>query len=441
MYIKFTIYVHGKINALFFIIITLSHFCYSNNRYITLNVLQDTTKLSNYCQTEIKSIKAYKTGFELNQPVAEFNTDETITVEFDDLSESIEQLEYTVIHCNYSWQRTNINFMEYADGFEFNPLYEYQYSSGTMVQYRHYALSIPNSNLKLKLSGNYILQVVKQSNRQEIVLQQQFRVYEPKVKIDALVRQPVATSIQRTHQQVELTVNAAQLGKIDPDTDIVVLIDQNNQPYNKLIIKKPQYIDGDRLQYYTPTWPVFEGGNEFRQLNIKSFHYQTAEVQGIRLFDGVYHTMLTPDTRVKSYRYTDSRDINGKYIIKCDDVTDSPTEADYTWVYFTLNNDLQFDGDIYLFGELTGWQLNPKFRMNFNPQSGNYEAKLFLKQGFYNYKYVFVSTGTATPDYNRIESTFYDTENGYTIYVYFKPYGARYWQLVGLQGVNSRYKN
>jgi hypothetical protein len=75
--------------------------------------------------------------------------------------------------------------MEYADGFEFNPLYEYQYSSGTMVQYRHYALSIPNSNLKLKLSGNYILRVVKQSNRQEIVLQQQFRVYEPKVKIDA----------------------------------------------------------------------------------------------------------------------------------------------------------------------------------------------------------------------------------------------------------------
>ncbi|MEW5846184.1 MAG: DUF5103 domain-containing protein [Bacteroidota bacterium] len=418
----------------------LSYFCYSNNRNGDGIVLQNQKKLSNYWESHIKSVKAYKSGFELNQPIVELSTDETITLEFDDLSETIEQFEYTIIHCDYNWQPSNMAFMEYADGFAFNPLYDYQYSSGTLVQYRHYTLTIPNNNLMLKLSGNYILQVVKQSNRDEVILQQQFRVYEPVVKIDALIRQPIEPYMQHTHQQMELAVNIAPLGKIDPGTDIAILVNQNNQSYNELLLKNPHYLDGNRLIYHTSTSPLFEGGNEFRQLNIKSFHYQTPEVKAINQFDGVYHTLLTPEREVKNYRYTESRDINGKYLVKCDDVNDSRTEADYSWVYFTLYNDVQFDGDIYLYGELTGWELNPSFKLSFNPQSGYYELKLLLKQGFYNYKYVFVAQTSTSPDFNRIEANFNETENTYNIYVYYRSQGLKYWRLVGLQVVNSRYK-
>ncbi len=440
MYIKFTRYI--DINISIFILYILSPLlCYSNNREVAENVFGKPEKLSNQWKTNIKSVKAYKTGFELTQPIIELNTDETITLEFDDLSDETEQYEYTVIHCDYSWNPTNMVFMEYADGFDFNPIHDYRYSSGTLVQYRHYTLTIPNSNLKLKLSGNYIVQVVRQSNRSEIVLQQQFRVYEPLVKVDALIRQPIEPSIQSTHQQMELTVNTALLGKVDPNNDVVVLLNQNNQPYNQLTFKTPHFSDGHMLIYHTPTSPIFEGGNEFRQLNLKSFHYQVAEIQGIQQYDGVYHTILTPDKRVKTYRYSESADINGKFIVKCDDVTESQEEADYTWVYFTFSNDVQFDGDIYIFGELSGWELNPNFKLKYNPECNCYETRLLLKQGFYNYKYVFVSQGLATPDFNRIEANFFETENAYNILVYYKSQGARYWRLVGLNGVNSRYKN
>ncbi|HDP76160.1 MAG TPA: DUF5103 domain-containing protein [Bacteroidales bacterium] len=440
MHIKLVRYIDINISIFIFSLIAY-HFCYSNNREAAENVFKKVEKLSNHWETHIKSVKTYKTGFELTQPIIELNTDETITFEFDDLAETIEQYEYTVIHCDYNWNPTNMVFMEYAEGFEFNPIYDYRYSLGTLVQYRHYTLTIPNSNLKLKVSGNYILRVVKQGNRQEVVLQKQFRVYEPIVKIETSVRQPIEPQIQRTHQQMELTVNTAQLGKVDPNTDVVARINQNNQPYNELILRMPQYIDGSSLIYHTSTSPVFEGGNEFRQLNLKSFHYQVAEIKGIQQYNGVYHTILTPDKRVKTYRYNERIDINGKFIVKCDDVTESQVEADYTWVYFTLGNDVQFDGDIYIFGELSGWELNPNFKLKFNPECNCYETRLLLKQGFYNYKYVFVSHGSTPPDFNRIEANFFETENSYNILVYYKSQGVRHWRLVGINTVNSRYKN
>lgn len=425
--------------SIFIFFLFSNFFCYSNNKKEAKNVHGNPEKLLNNWETNIKSVKAYKTGFELTQPIIELNSGETITLEFDDLSDETEQYEYTVIHCDYSWNPTNLVFMEYADGFEYNPIYDYRYSSGTLVLYRHYSLTIPNSNLKLKLSGNYIVQVVRQSNRSEIILQQQFMVYEPLVKVDALIRQPIEPSIQNTHQQMELKINTALLGKVDPNTDVVVLINQNNQPYNESIFKVPQFIDGSSLIYHTPTSPVFEGGNEFRQLNLKSFHYQVAEIQGIQQYDGLYHTILASDRRVKTYRYSESFDINGKFIVKCDDVSESKVEADYTWVYFTLCDDIRFDGDIYIFGELSGWVINPKFKLSFNAERNCYETRLLLKQGFYNYKYVFISQGSSLPDFNRIEANFFETENSYNIFVYYKTHGGRYWRLVGFQSINSRY--
>lgn len=439
MYIKITIY----INILILTLLSFSYpskKCYSNNGWDVSNVCNTSKKLSNISENFIKSVKCYKSGFELNLPIIEISTDETLTVEFDDLSDSPEQYEYTIIHCDYNWQTSGIPFIEFAEGFEYTPIYDYKYSSGTLVQYRHYSVTLPNNDVRLKLSGNFVLQVVKQSDRARVVLQRKFQIFEPKVKIDALVRQPVSPNLQKNHQQLELCINTAQLGQVDPSNDITIIVLQNSQSYNQQIFKRPNYIDKNTLVYHTSTSPVFEGGNEFRQLNIKSFYYQTPGIQAISNYEGVYHTILSPDSKNKSYPYTENQDINGKFIVKCDDVSDSPTQADYTWVYFTLTTDIQFDGDLYLFGELTGWELNPSFKLNYNPQSVSYETRLLLKQGFYNYKYVFVSQNQSASDFNRIESTFFETENSYTILVYYKSPGIRYWQLVGVKVVNSRFK-
>jgi len=437
MYIKHFRYLHISISIL---LIIAQIYCYGNNNLNREIVFEKDKSLTNIASDNIKSVKIYKTGFELNQPIIELGSEEKITLEFDDISAESEQYEYTVIHCNYNWEPTGLSFMEFAEGFEFNPIYDYSYSSGTLIQYRHFSLELPNSEIKFKISGNYIIKIVKQGNHEGVVLQQRFKIHEPLVKINMSIRQPVSPNIQKTHQQLELNINTSAIGRIDPNNDIKVLVQQNNQSYNQLLFDTPLWVDGNTLIYSNATTPTIEGGNEYRQINLKSFHYQSSKIIRMLKYDGVYQTILASDYIVKSYRYIETQDINGKYLIKCDDVTNSKVEADYSWVYFTLSTEQMFDGDIYLFGELTGWEINPKYKLNFNPQNQSYEAKLLLKQGYYNYKYVFVSRDPENHDFNRIESSFFDTENSYTTYVYYKSPGVRYWRLVGVKGVSSRFK-
>ena len=94
--------------------------------------------------------------------------------------------------------------------------------------------------------------------------------------------------------------------------------------------------------------------------------------------------------------------------------------------------------EIYIYGELTDYRINEKFKMNFNPDNGKYELNTFLKQGLYDYQYVVMSIYSEFPDEGLIEGSHYDTENNYTILVYYSNPIEGYDQLIGLDRINSR---
>ena len=66
-----------------------------------------------------------------------------------------------------------------------------------------------------------------------------------------------------------------------------------------------------------------------------------------------------------------------------------------------------------------------------------YEAELFLKQGYYNYQYVYIKDGKAQADETMLEGNHWETENDYSIYVYHRKIGTYYDQLVGIKKLNS----
>ena len=95
------------------------------------------------------------------------------------------------------------------------------------------------------------------------------------------------------------------------------------------------------------------------------------------------------------------------------------------------------DGNIYLNGEAFPNSFDESNKMEYNPESGFYEKALLLKQGNYNYQYLFVPNGQEKGETNLVEGDYAQTENQYTIYVYYRPMGARYDRLIGVKTIKN----
>ena len=75
--------------------------------------------------------------------------------------------------------------------------------------------------------------------------------------------------------------------------------------------------------------------------------------------------------------------------------------------------------------------------MIYNKALQQYEGSLYLKQGYYNYEYVYLKDNEKTGDETFIEGNHSETENDYVIYVYYKPISGVYDQLIGVKRFNT----
>jgi hypothetical protein len=69
--------------------------------------------------------------------------------------------------------------------------------------------------------------------------------------------------------------------------------------------------------------------------------------------------------------------------------------------------------------------------MVYNPNLPGYVGKSLLKQGYYNYEYVFKKNGSQVVDDFQFEGSRTETENEYCILIYHEPIGSFHEQLIG----------
>ena len=74
--------------------------------------------------------------------------------------------------------------------------------------------------------------------------------------------------------------------------------------------------------------------------------------------------------------------------------------------------------------------------MRYNKEHYNYENVQLLKQGSYNYQYLYVHNGSTKGETGPVEGNFYQTENEYLILIYHRPFGERYDKLIGMKQIN-----
>jgi hypothetical protein len=151
-----------------------------------------------------------------------------------------------------------------------------------------------------------------------------------------------------------------------------------------------------------------------------------------------YHVYLFPSENREFKPYFYWEDFNGKYYIAVQEEKSSETDADYVYVYFTLPSKYPVEGGkMYVSGALSNWTFDSNNIMSYNPAGGSYECIMLLKQGWYNYEYVFKEDGVEDGIATRFEGSHYETENDYTVLVYFRNPRDRYDRVIGVQTINT----
>ena len=356
---------------------------------------------------------------------------ESISLSFDDLEGDEKNYTYTIVHCDIDWQQSRISSTEYLNGLATDNIRNYKNAFNTYQAYTHYELLI--SGDKLELSGNYIIQI--KDDLDELIFTRRFMVYEPKVTVGVSAHKSRVIEKFNTHQNLQFTVNTGSFKINNPSDEIKINLYQNND-WNTLIKDiKPQFYSGTQLLYKYTDKSLFEGGNEFLFFDTKNIRTATNNVYKARL-EEVYHSYLYLDEVRKTKPYTYYPDINGNFVVRMINDGTAITEADYSWVHFSLKYPFNEETEMYVYGSFNDWQLTNANKMTYNKGQDIYEAKILFKQGFYNYKYV---TKTSTDlELNTISGSFYQTENKYTILVYFSEFGSRYDRLIGIGEANSK---
>lgn len=396
-------------------------------------------RISNQVFSEtIHTVRLFREGFPLSNPIIDLNSDQKLVLSFDDLVNDRADYYYTIFHCDRDWAPSSIAQSEYMKSFHDFPLSDFAYSVNTKIDYINYRLVLPNEDVDFTFSGNYALVVFDRNEPEQPVLIRRFYVVENRVSFDVRIRRSMFEEPTGENQEVDVKVNHQGFTIQNPYSDVKMVLVQNNRDDNALTNLKPLYIQDGLLDYDYERENVFVGGNEFRYFEIRGIKYPGEGVINIQYFAPLYHITLDMDELRVHKKYNFYSEMNGRYYIEAYDRSDPDIEADYLMVHFTLSMENPLlGGGIYVFGELSNWQCQPSCQMRWNQEKSRYEADLLLKQGYYNYTYAWRDDQEKVIKTQNLEGSFPDTENDYQVFFYYGRKADRYDRLIGYQQFNS----
>ena len=392
----------------------------------------------------IKSVLLHESSFVLSSPIIDLDGGQQLLLSFDDLDGDAKNYLYTLIHCDASWKPSDLMQQEYLSNRFEEPITSYTFSAGTTQHYTHYTASFPNSNFSMSKSGNYLLKVYLNGAKDKPVCTRRLMVYSTKVAIKAVIHQAAGADDYMNKQEVDFSIFYPGYN-IPQFSDLKVIIQQNNRWDNAIYNLQPLYPKPNELSYdYDDGSNTFDGGNEYRPAIFKNFKFITQSTDKIYRDSAMnWHVSLLPE-EVKTFkRYYQNIDMNGRFLITVEERDSSLIDisAEYAYVHFTVPYEFPvIEGDFYVLGNMVDNRFTSQNRMTFNYFKKTYECTLYLKQGYYDYMFVFLPDGKPAAETNQIEGDHWETENDYTIYVYHKQMGSYYDQLICVQKFNSTRK-
>jgi hypothetical protein len=395
-------------------------------------------------RSNIHTTKLFKYGDIYSYPVISLNSGDQLELHFDDFDADVKNYYYTFQLCNADWTPANVPAFDYIRGFQTMRINNYRYSSISFTRYTHYQAVLPDKNSAPTKSGNYLLKVFLNSDTSDLYFTKRFLVVDNKVSIAAQIKQPFSSQYFLTDQRVQVTLNTAnaRINTMSPQ-DLKVVVLQNNSWPTSAYLTRPTIYRGNYFEYNDDA-SSFPAGREWRWIDLRSLRLMSDRMQRlVDTNDARTEVYVKPDAERRQQVYVYYRDFNGIYTIENMDGNNPYWQSDYAYTHFTF---VPPDGrpyagkEVYLFGELTNYLPDDQSKMEFNEAKGVYEKTLLLKQGYYNYSYITLDAGKKPGNrfsFENTEGNFTNTENSYTVLVYFRPFGSRVDELIGIAYMNT----
>lgn len=387
------------------------------------------------CIDAVKTLQVTVDGDFMKLPVIDMEGNNELEISFDYLADEEPWLYYRVVHCDADWRIDNLSEMDYVDAFFPMSIDNVKPSFNTFTTYYHFSIGFPNEDVKLKASGNYALLVFDSDNDTDASLRNKhliavatFSVSEQMVFARGEVTSNTDIDFHATHQQLNLELgwSSVRMPYLDPVTELKVVARQNRRNETRREITMPTRIESGKVVYEHNKDLIFDAGNVYRRFEFVDEKYATIGIESVEYHAPYYEAYLWTDTarKGKSFRY--DRTQAGRFLIRAARVSDVDTEADYFIARFSLDaQGIRKSGDVRISGDFISANAVDN-SMVYIEDENIFVKDVLLKQGSYNYLYTI--DGNPSP----VEGDFYETENEYDIYIYYRPNGARYDRLMGV---------
>lgn len=366
-------------------------------------------------------------------PVLTLGKSSFLRISWDEMSHDYHRYTYRLLHCTRDWNVTEDLFeSDYLHGSSNLPVEEYETSFNTTQIYTHYSLTFPNRDAAPLLSGNYKLLIYDDGrDEDDPTLEVRFYVVERAMNLTMQVSSNTDIDYNDCHQQVALNLNYGTFTVINPYEQIYVRVVQNRRNSRTIEGIRPDINKSTGLEWQHCRPLIFPAGNEYHKFEILDINHSGMNVDNMRWYEPFYHATLWEDKVPENYLSDEDR--NGSFYPRTEDREANDTQAEYAIVHFSLLSP-PLDKDVYVSGNWSNGEIDPNCMMQYNEENERYEAAILLKQGYYDYQYI-TSDGATW----QTMGDFWQTENEYQAFVYFKEPGGRYDRIVGYARANTRF--
>ena len=380
----------------------------------------------------IKSLQYFANNKVTNLPVLRMGSSDKLNISFDVESKREPSFNIVFKFCDSEWEPYDNLLLEgIGENTYYNVTTERLPITKEGAEY-YVSESFPNRDIKFNNSGKWMFFIVDNFDDEIVYDWGKFYVVENLINLKTEIknwrREGSISSNNANDRVINLKTRFSLPDSISPFRVNHIEIVKNLEIDFPTIIEKDAFAtnrgyEWDGANNFEFVVRDLEPGNEYRQVNLRDIDKYKMPLTRAH-FDGIEYSRF--------YKLG-VRDFNGGFKLM-----DKQNEySDYLVATFEFKPHEEIYDDIFIVGSFTNWEVLPWFKLNLEDEI--YSINLELKRGIYDYQYVsgYIDDEIVEDiDWRLFEGNFWDTENVYSIFLYYKsPEKGEYDKIIGFKQI------